>query len=153
MKMYINGVLESSYTHANKSSLTASSILHLGYDTNNSSYMGVLDDVRIWNAVRTAAEISTNYTTQFSSNPSGLVNYFKFNQGTAGGSNTAVTTLTDAVSATVPPLSNFALTGSTSNWVAGYIGAGTTTTSASSCLLYTSPSPRDRQKSRMPSSA
>ena len=26
-------------------------------------------------------------------------------------------------------------------------------TSATSCLLYTSPSPRDRQKSRMPSSA
>ena len=28
-----------------------------------------------------------------------------------------------------------------------------TTTQSSSCLLYTSPSPRDRQKSRMPSSA
>ena len=28
-----------------------------------------------------------------------------------------------------------------------------TTVSASGCLLYTSPSPRDRQKSRMPSSA
>ena len=27
------------------------------------------------------------------------------------------------------------------------------TTSSSACLLYTSPSPRDRQKSRMPSSA
>jgi hypothetical protein len=37
MKIYINGVLESSYTHANKSSLTASAILHLGYDTNNNS--------------------------------------------------------------------------------------------------------------------
>ena len=30
----------------------------------------------------------------------------------------------------------------------GFVGDG-----ANSCLLYTSPSPRDRQKSRMPSSA
>ena len=35
--------------------------------------------------------------------------------------------------------------GTTSNW--------TSTTSMYTCLLYTSPSPRDRQKSRMPSSA
>ena len=32
-------------------------------------------------------------------------------------------------------------------------GAGKTTTLRMACLLYTSPSPRDRQKSRMPSSA
>ena len=32
-------------------------------------------------------------------------------------------------------------------------GAGKTTTFYMICLLYTSPSPRDRQKSRMPSSA
>ena len=30
---------------------------------------------------------------------------------------------------------------------------GTRATAAAACLLYTSPSPRDRQKSRMPSSA
>ena len=41
--------------------------------------------------------------------------------------------------------------------VMGYMEVGTSTTAASAgqtaCLLYTSPSPRDRQKSRMPSSA
>ena len=31
--------------------------------------------------------------------------------------------------------------------------AGETAIQAQACLLYTSPSPRDRQKSRMPSSA
>ena len=35
----------------------------------------------------------------------------------------------------------------------GLQGGGKTTTTAKICLLYTSPSPRDRQKSRMPSSA
>ena len=32
-------------------------------------------------------------------------------------------------------------------------GAGTTIAAIGACLLYTSPSPRDRQRSRMPSSA
>ena len=35
----------------------------------------------------------------------------------------------------------------------GLIKCGTKQTAIISCLLYTSPSPRDRQKSRMPSSA
>ena len=48
------------------------------------------------------------------------------------------------------------------HWTKGYWYAGNTVTWRSSggqeggcmdCLLYTSPSPRDRQKSRMPSSA
>ena len=34
-----------------------------------------------------------------------------------------------------------------------YIKAGGTMNAINTCLLYTSPSPRDRQKSRMPSSA
>ena len=38
-------------------------------------------------------------------------------------------------------------------WKQAVEDAGTFENSAVSCLLYTSPSPRDRQKSRMPSSA
>ena len=37
--------------------------------------------------------------------------------------------------------------------VAEYLASSTSTPSPTICLLYTSPSPRDRQKSRMPSSA
>ena len=42
------------------------------------------------------------------------------------------------------------------NWVgnnADFTGITTTATSFNICLLYTSPSPRDRTRSRMPSSA
>ena len=45
-----------------------------------------------------------------------------------------------------------ALAGAAANLVDGGIGMGFGVTSTT-CLLYTSPSPRDRQKSRMPSSA
>ncbi|MFM1961928.1 MAG: hypothetical protein RLZZ172_773, partial [Bacteroidota bacterium] len=131
MKLYINGVLEASYTHTNRVSLTSSTVFHLGYDINNYSYQGALDEVRIWNTVRTASEISANYTTQLSSNPSGLVTYFRFNQGTAAGSNTAITTATESVSGSGIALSNFARTGSTSNFVAGYIGTGSAVSSTS----------------------
>ena len=37
--------------------------------------------------------------------------------------------------------------------ILGYVGSITSEELAENCLLYTSPSPRDRQKSRMPSSA
>ena len=37
--------------------------------------------------------------------------------------------------------------------ITNYIGVDSVNEYSSSCLLYTSPSPRDRQKSRMPSSA
>ena len=40
-----------------------------------------------------------------------------------------------------------------SNYVGWCWDAGTAASGANTCLLYTSPSPRDRQKSRMPSSA
>ena len=39
-------------------------------------------------------------------------------------------------------------------WVFSWVDTGDTTLAIfKTCLLYTSPSPRDRQKSRMPSSA
>ena len=46
-----------------------------------------------------------------------------------------------------------AQTTSTVNVADGKISGGPVSGSVGSCLLYTSPSPRDRQKSRMPSSA
>ena len=47
---------------------------------------------------------------------------------------------------------NFTITNDSPDQTVSLTGAGTTTVSGT-CLLYTSPSPRDRQKSRMPSSA
>ena len=43
--------------------------------------------------------------------------------------------------------------GETANGIGWYVSGGPTVTHTETCLLYTSPSPRDPTKSRMPSSA
>ncbi|RJO60396.1 LamG domain-containing protein [candidate division WS5 bacterium] len=40
---------------------------------------GLVDDVRVWNDVRTSSEISNNYQTEQVGNEAGLVGYWKFN--------------------------------------------------------------------------
>jgi hypothetical protein len=83
----------------------------------HSYFPGTIDEVRIWNVVRSATEISNNKSNQISTAP-GLVASYQFNQGNAGGSNSGVTTLTDASGNNFHgTLSGFALNGSTSNWI------------------------------------
>lgn len=82
---------------------------------------GSIDEVRIWNNVRTQAEIQANMNVELSSG-NGLVAAYHFNQGVAGGTNTGITTLIDAAGSNTGTLSNFGLTGATSNWVAGSSG-------------------------------
>ncbi|MFC4232298.1 LamG-like jellyroll fold domain-containing protein, partial [Parasediminibacterium paludis] len=119
MQLYINGVLESSYTQSNHNSLNVPSYIYLGRDNNGTYFNGTLDEVRLWNTVRTSQDINTNMNGEIAGAPSGLVNYYKFNQGIANGNNTAITILSDAVGSNSKSLLNFALTGATSNFVAG----------------------------------
>ncbi|MEN9883754.1 MAG: hypothetical protein RLZZ420_971, partial [Bacteroidota bacterium] len=88
MKIYINGVLETSGTGP-----TAARTTGIKIGGNNArtdlNFNGTLDELRIWNVVRTAEEISANKDRELTSLPSSLVNYFKFNQGTANGTNTS----------------------------------------------------------------
>ena len=69
---------------------------------------------------------------------------------------TAPTTVTikfsEAVTAVVGDFTNFVAGGVSKN-VTNLSGSGTDTITPNTCLLYTSPSPRDRTRSRMPSSA
>ena len=123
MQLYINGNLESTTT-ANTNSLTVPNYILLGRDISGAMYRGNLDEVRIWNTVRSATEISSNMNTTISGTPTGLVNYYKFDQGTANGTNSTVTTLTDSVGTNNSALLNFALTGTTSNWVLGANSSG-----------------------------
>lgn len=85
-KFYVNG---SQVADTNESSL-ASSIgnneanvgigAEIIYNGNIRSYLdGLIDDVRVWNDVRTPTEIADNYKKELVGDEAGLVGYWKFN--------------------------------------------------------------------------
>lgn len=83
------------------------------------SFNGSIDEVRIWNVAKTQAEIQESMNVELCTPQSSLKTYYKFNQGTAGGTNTTENTLTDSSGNNYTgTLGNFALSGSTSNWIA-----------------------------------
>ena len=55
-----------------------------------------IDEVRVWNYARTQAQLQAAMNTEFCGPQAGLMVYYKFNQGVAGGSNTGQTILDDA---------------------------------------------------------
>ncbi len=78
-----------------------------------------LDDVRIWNIARTAEQINVGKNCELQGNETGLVAYYKFNQGIGAADNASETTVIDATGTNNGTLTNFDLTGTTSNWLAG----------------------------------
>ena len=78
---------------------------------------GAMDELRIWNRPRSAEEIRNNYKIRVDKNHPDLLAYYDFNQGIAGGDNTAVNTLVDSKGAYNATLNNFTKTGATSNFV------------------------------------
>ncbi|MEC4005945.1 LamG-like jellyroll fold domain-containing protein, partial [Flavobacterium sp. SUN052] len=119
--VYVDGVVVATTT---KSYNTTGSLFSVGGTFRSSFwgefYQGNLDDVRIWNVARTATQINASKNCELQGNETGLVAYYKFNQGVNAVNNSGVTTLNGA---TATPnnatLTNFALTGATSNWLAG----------------------------------
>ena len=78
-----------------------------------------MDEVRIWNRALPQCEIQNNMNGELGSGQTGLVAYYKFNQGSANSNNASITTLTDASGNNYHgTLNGFGLTGTSSNWVA-----------------------------------
>ena len=115
-KIYIDGILKVTSLLTVSTQTTGLSI-GAGHISGGQNFTGNVEDVRIWSTVRTATEIANNRGCELAGTEAGLVSYYKMNQGTAGGTNTAITTLTDTKNANNGTLTNFALTGTTSNWV------------------------------------
>ena len=79
---------------------------------------GSLDEVRIWNVALNDCDIKRNFRCERTLPQTGLVAYYKFNQGTGSGTNTGVTILDDVSSNNLDgALNGFALSGSSSNWI------------------------------------
>ena len=138
LKIYINGS-PISLTFVGTipaTSATISANATLGVVTGSSHYWkGGMDEVRVWSRALCQGEIQNNMNCELGGTQSFLQAYYKFNQGTGEGSNSSETTLTDASgNSNNGTLTNFALSGSTSNWV----GTGGVT-SGVSCATYLQP--------------
>ena len=115
--LYIDGVLDTSGSFGGYTVPMGSLIVG---GVNTSHFSGSIDELRIWDVVRTAAEIDTAKSSEIQCNEPGLVAYYQFNKGIDAGENTNVTNLTDITgNGNNGTLTNFALTGSSSNWLAG----------------------------------
>ena len=117
-KLYVDGVLVNTFTYTIANQGTA---LVLGAGTGDGSFQlfgGDMDEVRIWNSVRSDCDIAAFDNCEIDPATLGLLASYHFNQGTAGGDNTAIPNLTNAVAGGVNgTFGNFALTGSTSNFI------------------------------------
>lgn len=120
VKLYLDGVLSSQTTwNFAIDSDNPIDLLIGAYDgpgngqnagANSRYFLGIVDEVRIWNVARSALEIGDFKDFELSGTEPDLVSYYNF-EDVAG------TTLTDAAGANDGTLNNFAFSGSTSNWV------------------------------------
>ena len=119
MRLYINGDLDGQVSRVG-SIPVVNSPLNIGR-TNDVSYQylnGKMDEVRLWNRTLCSEEIKNNMNSELS-NASGLVAYYQLNQGLDQGANSGETTAVDATgNGLSAALNGFALSGTTSNWVA-----------------------------------
>lgn len=125
VRIYINGNLEAS-GFSGTGNLTGANELRLGVTrtspgSDTRSFDGALDELRIWNVVRTPAEIADAFMDTVDRATPGLVNYYRFDQGVSGANNAGVTTILDLLDPqNNGTLTNSALSGFNSNWVQAY---------------------------------
>ena len=77
-------------------------------------FKGTMDEVRVWNVARSQSSISSDMNTEITSQAN-LQAYYQFNQGSACGTNTSVTSITDAAGNSNATPWHFSMNGTTSN--------------------------------------
>ena len=123
LHMYIDGVLNATFTSASFGLLmyNTSTRIIFGSDTfgvdsggTDRQFRGSLSDVRIWNVVRTATDISNNYRRRLIGNETGLVGYWELNHGNGTGWGSYTVALDNTSNRAHGTLTNFA--SPSSNW-------------------------------------
>ena len=119
--IYIDGVLKLTTTMTILNQVDPF-IIGSTIDPYGQYYNGSIDDVRVWNVIRTQTEILDNMNAELLGSETGLVAYYPLNQGIAAGDNTAIATVTNkSANALNGTLTNFAKTSATSNFVIGKV--------------------------------
>jgi hypothetical protein len=82
IQIYVNGVLEAQ-TNTGTQALNAPGQIIMGANVIDSRYYtGTLDEMRLWTTARSVAEIQSNMNSTVPTNTSGLVGYWRYNEGT-----------------------------------------------------------------------
>ena len=121
-KLYIDGNLQGSMARPLVFEATDRFSLGQEYDppgyTPTDFFKGKLEECRIWDREISLSHLTEFMHTEIPSYQNGLLAYFRFNQGIAGGNNSNETTLTNEVTGGQSGLlKNFSLTGSSSNFI------------------------------------
>lgn len=122
-KIFINGN-ETAYASGLFVSSTATDDkMTIGARTDGTQFFtGDIDELAIWNKVKTECEVSFEMNDKKSGTEPDLVTYYSFDQGTAQGSNPGIDELHDETSAgNDGALMGFALTGNSSNWITSIV--------------------------------
>jgi hypothetical protein len=121
LSLFVDGILQSVFMQNDGTlgAITINASLFVGAERNlGPHFNGSIDEARVWNRALCQGEIINNMNGELHLPQTGLIAYYKFNEGIAGGNNASVTTLIDSsASALNGTLANFALTGTTSNWI------------------------------------
>ncbi|MBO6587315.1 MAG: T9SS type A sorting domain-containing protein [Gracilimonas sp.] len=97
MKIYVNGALDNSKSVTRSVGLNANDLLIGGPDAlNGNFYSGELDEIRIWNAARTDAEIADHFYTELLGDHEDLIAYFRFDE--SAGSSWTYSSATEVMS-------------------------------------------------------
>jgi len=127
VKLYIDGVQELAGNFTVSVNTDTTNAIQLGRRNDGVNYyQGEMDEVRIWNVTRTATQILADMNIEFCSPQNGLVTYYQLNDGIPNGANSSVTKATESVTSNSGNLTNFTLSGTSSNWVNGATGLTTT---------------------------
>jgi len=120
VSLYVDGVLDVAGNLTVSVNTTLNVPVRIGRRIDDvKTFNGSIDEVRIWDVARTQAQIQESMNVELCAPQTNLKAYYKFNQGTAAGTNTSINTATDSSGNNYTgTLTNFTLTGSTSNWIA-----------------------------------
>jgi hypothetical protein len=82
IQVFVNGVMEASRIVAQTNSLNAQANMTIGGNAiDNRYYTGLLDEIRVWNVVRSAAEITSTMHQRLTGGEPGLVGYWRLDDG------------------------------------------------------------------------
>lgn len=122
MIIYVDGI-NSAESNLTTTISSASRPLYLGEDPTWTGryFPGRIDEVRVWDITRSGAEILNNINSEICSSETGLVAYYRFNEGEIGSNNSSITSiLDDSGKGNHGTLYNFSKNGTSSNWVDGF---------------------------------